>query len=674
MRKTKIDLTVSVILLLFVLSNTGICQSTVRPEQIGIKTKQGKVDYDYMKSHANDTLILGNFNYEDEFADAAILYKSKGEIVIYINLRNGLLGEFKRIKEPDCYKITNSEQKNAKYFARPKDEIVVYNKGKSSRIVNVVEINKRVTEADIKIPPWDVFNDARVFVYDFSFNKVWQSLGGGMPQPAIALGDVDNDGKNEAVFTFYPFNNPFPQYKPTHITVFECFGDNQYRIDWDTLLQEGGYVCMPGVYDFDKNGHKEFFAKAHDWWGEYTNGVSECSGPGKYRFLKTGIDNLGNWYDIQYLDSTGFRTTHPVDSLRNRRGFMALHGGSGSYSTYNITGFSYFSKDTSYGGRLFSFIEWESSIIQTHFQIYDIEYGDIDKDGKNEIVIGDVLFETNNIDYLDSTGGGPSWQGGWELKSIVPNSPISSGYTVLKDYDNDGYKEITVCGIGNLSGSIGTVKHIGSPGQNQFTTVFWDSSGIDAGPNMNVDTGMINNKYVVLFPYSFRRNFVSYYYFMTYSRNNVFDFQRTSYKKIDSGGTTRSFLFDMDKDNRISIVAPMVNPYIERTFLTDFESNTTIGINDPIVINIPKNYELFQNYPNPFNPTTNIKFSIPKSGFVSLKIFDITGREVKTLVNGVMQAGNFTVDFNGSSLSSGIYFYMIKSGDFVMTKRMLLIK
>ena len=88
MRKTKIDLTVSVILLLFVLSNTGICQSTVRPEQIGIKTKQGKVDYDYMKSHANDTLILGNFNYEDEFADAAVLYKSKGEIVIYINLRN----------------------------------------------------------------------------------------------------------------------------------------------------------------------------------------------------------------------------------------------------------------------------------------------------------------------------------------------------------------------------------------------------------------------------------------------------------------------------------------------------------------------------------------------------------------------------------------------------------
>ncbi len=89
---------------------------------------------------------------------------------------------------------------------------------------------------------------------------------------------------------------------------------------------------------------------------------------------------------------------------------------------------------------------------------------------------------------------------------------------------------------------------------------------------------------------------------------------------------------------------------------------------------VPNEYTLSQNYPNPFNPTTKINFALPKQGFVSLKIYDITGREIQTLVNEVKQAGYYSVDFNGSSLSSGVYFYMIKSGDFVMTKRMVLIK
>ncbi len=89
---------------------------------------------------------------------------------------------------------------------------------------------------------------------------------------------------------------------------------------------------------------------------------------------------------------------------------------------------------------------------------------------------------------------------------------------------------------------------------------------------------------------------------------------------------------------------------------------------------IPKEYSLSQNYPNPFNPSTTIKYSLPKDGFVSLKIYDITGREVKTLAGEVKKAGYYSVTFNASSLASGVYFYRIQSNDFVMTKRMVLIK
>ena len=89
---------------------------------------------------------------------------------------------------------------------------------------------------------------------------------------------------------------------------------------------------------------------------------------------------------------------------------------------------------------------------------------------------------------------------------------------------------------------------------------------------------------------------------------------------------------------------------------------------------IPKKYELSQNYPNPFNPSTTIKFAIPKNGVVQIKLYDITGREVKSLVNEIKTAGYYSVTFNASDLSSGVYFYRIQANDFVQTKRMVLIK
>ena len=88
----------------------------------------------------------------------------------------------------------------------------------------------------------------------------------------------------------------------------------------------------------------------------------------------------------------------------------------------------------------------------------------------------------------------------------------------------------------------------------------------------------------------------------------------------------------------------------------------------------PTNFYLFQNYPNPFNPTTNIRFQIVESGFVSLKVYDILGREVATLVNEEKHAGNYEVEFNGNGLSSGIYFYKLQAGSYTSVKKMILMK
>ena len=102
--------------------------------------------------------------------------------------------------------------------------------------------------------------------------------------------------------------------------------------------------------------------------------------------------------------------------------------------------------------------------------------------------------------------------------------------------------------------------------------------------------------------------------------------------------------------------------------LTDFI--VAVNNNDPL----PQNYFLSQNYPNPFNPITTIRFSIPRSSFISLKVYDILGREITTLVNEEKSPGNYEVKFDGSKISSGVYLYQLLVDGKVFTKKFVLIK
>lgn len=89
---------------------------------------------------------------------------------------------------------------------------------------------------------------------------------------------------------------------------------------------------------------------------------------------------------------------------------------------------------------------------------------------------------------------------------------------------------------------------------------------------------------------------------------------------------------------------------------------------------IPERFELNQNYPNPFNPSTTIKFSVPKDGNTAIRVYDVKGQLVKTLVNQRIIVGNYSVDFNASELSSGVYFYTLEAPDYKETKKMILVK
>ena len=99
----------------------------------------------------------------------------------------------------------------------------------------------------------------------------------------------------------------------------------------------------------------------------------------------------------------------------------------------------------------------------------------------------------------------------------------------------------------------------------------------------------------------------------------------------------------------------------------------TVDVDDPQT-DLPTKFKLEQNYPNPFNPLTKINYQIPEFSFVTIKVCDVLGSEVATLVNEVKSVGSYEVEFDGTGLPSGIYFYRLQAGSFVVTKKMVLMK
>ena len=103
-------------------------------------------------------------------------------------------------------------------------------------------------------------------------------------------------------------------------------------------------------------------------------------------------------------------------------------------------------------------------------------------------------------------------------------------------------------------------------------------------------------------------------------------------------------------------------------------NDVTTGIDDNKLVNVPSAFKLEQNYPNPFNPVTNISFTVIENNLTTLKIYDVLGKEVKTLVNEVLPKGNYNIQFNANGLASGVYIYRLVSGKFIGSKKLILMK
>ena len=119
-------------------------------------------------------------------------------------------------------------------------------------------------------------------------------------------------------------------------------------------------------------------------------------------------------------------------------------------------------------------------------------------------------------------------------------------------------------------------------------------------------------------------------------------------------------------------IAKQQSQFVQQFYQSNFDNNL-VSVEDEIET-IPSEFALFQNFPNPFNSSSVIKYSVPKSSPVTLKIFNTLGEEIETLVNEENPAGTYELNWNAANLPSGVYFYRLQAGDFVQTRKMILLK
>ena len=179
--------------------------------------------------------------------------------------------------------------------------------------------------------------------------------------------------------------------------------------------------------------------------------------------------------------------------------------------------------------------------------------------------------------------------------------------------------------------------------------------------------------------FSFAKIFLTYVYCDFVQINNMgFDIERRSTNNnlgwiklgfVNGKGTTTE-----KSDYTFTDKNPVEGKSYYRLKQIDFDGSYKIFNSAEVDFETVKEYSLSQNYPNPFNPSTEINFSIAKSGNATLTVYNILGSEVAKLVNGYMEAGKHSVKFDANNLTSGVYFYTLKSGNFASTKKMMLTK
>ncbi len=461
---------------------------------------------------------------------------------------------------------------------------------------------------------------------------------------ALPVYDVDGDGNAE----LYGYHKDFrTSYDSLPLKIYEYHPSDSSFVDVytypDTIIQ------VRDVYDIKGSGRKELFATSKIGG---RNGVI-YEQPDSHSFATMPDMNyyaLGQMNDFQFADldkdgttdllyycmvDSGFTIISRYNALNNTLDSVwRFHENdyyAAGYSRADIDGDGYpdIVEGTIHGK--VHVLEYQpgsgyqniwSGMVETYNAYMHVATNDIDKNGKPEFWVGgDATYNgvaKTRLTCFEATGDNQ-----YQAVARIDLRGVMSFYAgnmFALDVDKNGTEELCLC----IDGNFIVIKFVGSPGHHAYETYYIKKTELP-------DSGF------------------------TYHGCSMFDLLNND---------TYAIFINMSEypPTKDSI------RYFTRVYLPE----KPLGIQQQVIV--PNTYKLEQNFPNPFNPSTKISYELPKDGFVSIVVYDVMGKEVKTLVSEQKEAGTYTVNFNASQLPSGMYFYTMKAGDFSVTKKMMLLK
>jgi len=515
------------------------------------------------------------------------------------------------------------------------------------------------------------------------------------PQVASEMGivkggfDTDNDGKGEFIAAYTDLDSNF-------VFMYEATGNDTYEIVWQFKMPLSGFTYIGiAVGDLDGNNKPELvitFPSNFDviplpprlWVFEW-NGVQ---GENKYGVYTSGISEPNLSYDFALAPGLNFRpyslTIEDIDNDGHNELIVGVRDGSRGKEVMVL----------SVSGEIGGFASFD---IEYNLQglsgggLYNVTTGDLDKDGKKEIyafiwnmfslyvieatapntyALQDSLLTLHTTDYgaLDAV-----------RVADVNGDGINEMYIAATEPDNSIFVISNVTDVSNLQPSdVKLLMNVPVNAGGKFRSMWIDD--MDHDGKLSLMIGGETNGQIFDVEYSGSGD-------PTVGSNwNVdiaFDMFVYSGFSPTASPTIAPRLFygspcgDMDGDGK--------KEYAFVNYRTSFpvwpgdgyiwiiENQTVASDINETDLN-PEDFYLGQNFPNPFNPSTVISYQVPVRGFVSLKVFDLLGKEVATLVNGEQESGLQNVTFDAKDLTSGLYIYQLSSGGKTLSNKMLLLK
>jgi hypothetical protein len=504
--------------------------------------------------------------------------------------------------------------------------------------------------------------------------------------------DLDNDGQKEFIISRDPSISGFlsDQAAGQLVEYYEASGDNQFELRWSFQAplrnNAGRFYTSIAVGDLDGDNLKEL------WFGtplDITDDPPNPKGLYVFEFDGTNFPAMPSerWNfkrPDNYLFINSGLAIGDVDSdgeeeivIQSRGDDGDPGGGAGrTMMVVNSGGI-----DIGIGLGAFS-IEFENSLNHIGGVVYDPRIVDFDKDGKNEIWVFTWDFFSLAI-YEAQAANTYSLQ--VDMDQIF--NPEDFGHRRgmrFYDADGDGYPEFYTAGIQPDNGPRSQVFYIDSTTDvANFTPSDVLILGGEDEPCDGSAVGDLDGDNLMDFIYVGRAGNNSEgtrVYRMEYNGSGSLS---------DSSSYTWSVLYesenqfadlrnlaiaDLDGDSKTEVLITRANALTaDEPYLIVLESITTaVDKSEPVIIS--QNYSLFQNYPNPFNPVTNIDFETRITGQVQISVFNIAGEKVTDLFNQYLTPGKYGVEFDGSSFTSGIYFYTLQTKGFRATRMMSLVK